>query len=174
MLLRSFFSSALLIICLHSLSQTINTESSKVTFSVSNMKFNTVEGYFTGMKGTLNFNSEELATSSFDVCIDANTVNTGNEKRDTHLKNEDFFEVGTYPEICFTSTSIEKTESGYKALGSLTMHGVSKAAEIPFSQNGKELVGEISVKRYDYSIGPDTGTFMVGNEIKVYILCMLN
>lgn len=150
----------------------IDAKSSLVTFSVSNFYFKKVEGSFSGMKGTLNFNPKELSTSKFDVCIDAKSINTGNEKRDEHLKNKDFFEVKTYPDICFKSSDVSKTSDGYKAKGALTMHGVSKEIEIPFTYNSNQFNGEFKINRLDYKVG-GKGGFMVGKEIIVRINCVL-
>lgn len=153
-------------------SQVIDSNESLITFSVSNMKFNTVEGSFSGMTGEVDFQPNNLSSSIFDVCIDANSINTENEKRDNHLRNADFFEVETYPEICFESSSISKKSSGYIVKGMLTMHGVSKEIEIPFSYNQNQLIGKFELDRVDYRVG-DTGSFMVGREISIEIKCVL-
>lgn len=153
--------------------QTLDSDKSIVTFNVSNMALNTVEGSIKGMKGTLNFNPNNTDVSIFDVCIDASTIDTDNTKRDDHLKNEDFFEVDKYPSICFKSSQIIKTVSGFTTKGILTMHGVSKTIEIPFTYKDNELVGAFKIKRYDYKIGEGTGKFMVGNEISITILAVI-
>jgi len=154
--------------------QTINSEDSKVTFSVSNMAFNTVKGTFNGMEGEIYFSPNDLLASKFEVCIDASSINTGNQKRDKHLKNEDFFEVEKYPNICFKSTEVEKTTSGNKTKGILTMHGVSKKVEIPFTFKNNQFIGNFEVNRKDYKIGEGTGSFMVGKEIEIQIVCFVN
>ncbi len=153
--------------------QSIDSSKSKVAFAIGNMKFKTVEGTFTGMSGNLKFNTSEISQASFDVCIMANTVNTNNAKRDDHLRNEDFFDVEKYPSICFNSTSVQKTTKGYLTKGKLTMHGVSKEIEIPFSIKGNSLEGQFSISRYDYNVGTDTGTFMVSEDVEITITCVL-
>ncbi len=149
--------------------QHINTETSKVSFEVSNMKFRTVEGTFSGMTGTANFDASDLKNSVFDICIDASTVNTENEKRDTHLKNEDFFHVDKHPQICFVSTSISKTNTGFEATGNLSMHGVTKVVTVPFTYENKTIKAKLDINRLDYKVGEDFGTFMVGNEVEIWI-----
>lgn len=151
--------------------QKIDTKKSKITFEVGNMKVNTVEGTFTGMNGTIHFNQEELTGSNFNVCIDAATVNTGSKKRDDHLRTADFFDVEKYPTICFTSKSIEKTAKGFITKGELTMHGITKMVEIPFTYSEKTFTGELKVNRLEYKVGEETNTFMVGDEIELVILC---
>ncbi len=156
------------------IAQHINTEKSIVNFQISNMKVKTVKGTFTGMKGTVNFIPSNLATSNFDVCIDVATVNTGNAKRDKHLRTEDFFDEKKYPNICFKSTSVSKTDNGYIVSGSLSMHGITKNVQIPFTFSQNTLKGSLTLKRLDYKIGESTGTFMVGDEVNLEINCILN
>lgn len=152
--------------------QQIDGQASIVNFSVSNMGLKTVKGTFGGMKGELRFDAQQLDNAYFNVCIDAASVNTGNKKRDHHLLNEDFFEVDKYPVICFESSKIVKTDSGYKAMGTLKMHGVSKAIELPFSYNNKSFNGQLEIDRFDYGIGA-SGGFMVGREVMLDINCII-
>lgn len=153
--------------------QTIDATASKVTFTISNMGLNTVEGTFTGMKGSINFSPDEVANAAFNVCVDANTVDTGISKRDEHLKRDDYFDVATYPTICFASSKVTKTASGYTTTGTLTMHGVSKTVEIPFTFVDQVFTGTLIVERKDYRIGP-SGGFMVGHEVEMEIICKVN
>ncbi len=153
--------------------QNIQNEQSQVSFEISNMGFNTVEGTFKGMKGTIDFRSEDLTNSSFNVCVDAATVNTGNSTRDKHLRNEKHFEVEKYPTICFVSSSITQSNSGYTTKGKLTMHGVTKEVEIPFTYANQQFLGTITVDRLDYGIGPKRG-FMMGRTVDLEIKCLVN
>ncbi|UII29586.1 YceI family protein [Fulvivirga ulvae] len=154
--------------------QSINTDNSIVNFEISNMKINAVEGTFKGMSGTIKFDPDNLKLSDFDVCIDASTVNTGNKKRDAHLLTADFFNAEKYPKICFQSTLITRSGHGYEVKGKLTMHGVVKDVTIPFAVSGSQLTGTLKVKRLDYKIGEETGTFMVGDEVDITITCVLD
>jgi polyisoprenoid-binding protein YceI len=151
-------------------SQSISEDASIITFEVSNMKFRTVKGTFKGMKGKLQFDPNNVEKAHFNVCIDAATVHTNNKKRDKHLREEDFFNVEKYPTICFKSKSVSKTTDAYITKGTLTMHGVSKEVEIPFTYENELFKGNFKVKRLDYGIG-GKGGFMVGKEINIDLLC---
>ena len=153
--------------------QTIDAEKSVVNFKATALMVNTVERSFTGMKGVVQFDENDLSGSSFDVCINPSSVNTENEKRDDHLKNEDFFEVSKYLEICFVSTSMEKTKSGFKTIGNLTMHGITKSIEIPFTFENNTLKGAIEIKRLAFNIGEDYGNFTASKQAEVEIICVL-
>lgn len=153
--------------------QEINTQESGVTFEIGNMKVNTVEGSFDGMKGDVNFNPKDLKNSSFEVTIDAATVNTGNSKRDKHLKQDDFFGVEKYPTIKFKSDEVvrSKKEGYHIAKGNLTIRNISKAVKIPFTYKNGVFEGTLKINRYDYSIGKEYNTFTISEETTVKIVC---
>lgn len=171
---KLIFFSFLFLLSHHStFGQTIHTAASTVTFEVSNFGMGSVEGSFGGMKGDISFDANDLSNATFEVCIDAQSIDTGNQKRDDHLKAEDFFEVEKYPSICFSSNKIVKTDSGFKTIGTLNMHGVTRTEEIDFTYDGSKFQGNLTVNRLDYKIGP-SGGFMVGKEVEIQIACTLN
>lgn len=154
--------------------QTIDTQKSAANFTVKNMRWMTVEGNFTGMKGDIKFDEADLANSSFNVCVDAATVNTDNNARDKHLRNEDFFDVEKYADICFVSTSISQKGSSFVTKGQLTMHGVTKEVSIPFTYSNGTFKGNLKISRYDYKVGESTGTFMVSEDVNLEIIAVTN
>ncbi|HLV40833.1 MAG TPA: YceI family protein [Brumimicrobium sp.] len=154
--------------------QKIDKDKSIVNFKIGNMGgLNSVKGTFSGFSGNVVFSPHDLSSAKIDVCIDASTVNTGNKKRDNHLRTEDFFEVEKYPKICFNAKEIIKSTNGFIAKGTLKMHGVTKTVEIPLTYENNMLTGKLKVNRFDYKIGEDTGTFMVGTEAEITINCQL-
>ena len=154
--------------------QTIDQNRSEVNFKINNLLINTVDGTFKNMTGTFNFNPEDLENSNFNICIDAATINTDNDKRDEHLRSADFFSVEKYPEICFTSTAIEKKDNTYITTGNLSLHGVTKTVQIPFEFSNNTFKGHFELERMDYGIGENTGNFMVGSTVKITITCVVN
>ncbi|MGB0525890.1 MAG: YceI family protein [Flammeovirgaceae bacterium] len=157
--------------------QTIDTEKSKINFSVSNMGIRTVDGTISGMKGMIQFDENDLSNSKFQVSYAVNTINTNNKARDKHLRNPDFFEVETYPTIQFSSSSITKDGDAYTVKGNLTIKDVTKEVTFPFtvSENNGEttLTGKLTIDRKEYHVGMDTGKFMVGYDIEVEVVCVL-
>ncbi len=150
--------------------QKIIDAESIVNFSLEN-RGSEVKGTLGGMKGDVIFDKENLDKSSFNVTMDANTINTANRKRDAHLKNEDFFETETYATISFVSSKIEKKEDKYIATGSLSMHGVSKDVSILFNateEKGRQrLYGNFSLDHADYGIGKN-------REVSIKITCVVS
>lgn len=147
-----------------------NIIDSKVKFEIGNMGFKTVEGSFSDIQGDIQFNSNNVNESSFNVCIPVNTVNTENEKRDEHLLADDFFHQEKYPNICFVSTKISKTKEGFVAEGTLSIKGIEQTVSIPFTYSDKTFKGSLELERLDYGLGPNGG-FMIGKTVKLQISC---
>ena len=153
--------------------QIIDTNSSGIKFHITGGGIFKVKGTFKGMQGDFSFNANNLDASRFNICIDAATINTKNKKRDAHLKNPDFFEVETYPNICFESTSISQNSNGFVTNGKLTIHGVTKDVAIPFTFKNNTFTGTFTLNRFDYNIGQDFGTMRVGKEATITITCVV-
>lgn len=134
----------------------------KVMFTVKG-PFGAVHGNFSGLKASIQFNDHDLPGSSFSASIDAATVSTGIGLRNSDLrKKEEWLNTGKYPQISFHSKKIQKTANGYTALGDLTLKGITKPVEIPFtfSSDGNTGVfkGQFTIKRQDYNIGKPGGS----------------
>jgi polyisoprenoid-binding protein YceI len=141
----------------------------KVEFSVKG-PFGTVHGEFTGLKATIQFDPNNPGAGSVSASIDANTVSTGIGMRNHHLKSEEqFLNTDKYPEISFHSKKIEKTGNGYTASGDLTIKGVSKPIQLPFTftpgGNSGVFKGHFVIKREDFNIGKPGGS--TGDDVTI-------
>jgi len=154
--------------------QSINTEKSIIKFHTTGGGIFKVKGTFKGMAGDFNLNTSNLESSGFNICIDAATINTKNKKRDAHMRDPDFFEVDKFPTVCFESSTVTKTTTGYSTTGNLTIHGVTKEVVIPFTFVNNKFTGNIVVNRFDYDLGKDFGTMRVGKEATITIICVVN
>ena len=133
-------------------------EGSQVSFKIKNFGFS-VSGTFTGLSGMILFDPVNPEKCSFDVSLDASSVNTGNEMRDHHLREEDYFDVNHFPKIHFVSSRV--TGSGqkrnYMICGKLTIKNQTKDISFPFSAlasgNDILLIGEFKLNRRDFNIG---------------------
>ena len=141
---------------------TADTVKAKVSFNVKG-PFGTVHGSFTGLQATIQFDEKDLSGSTITASVDAKTVSTGVGLRNHDLRSkEEWFNTDKYPRISFHSKKIEKTANGYKASGELTVKGITKPAEIPFTfaaQGGTGLFkGQFTIKREDYNLGKPGGS----------------
>lgn len=162
----------------------IDQTHSTVGFSVTHLMINEVKGRFTEFKGSIILDSTNLDNSNVDISIKVGSIFTGVKQRDTHLKSADFFWDEKHPEITFKSNKIKRRGKEYIAKGLLTMRGVSKKVEIPFTIAGPiplaegklvyAFVGNLDIDRYDYdikwnrSIGKVEG-FVIDKNVKIQL-----
>ena len=127
-----------------------------VTFTIKNFGINT-KGSFKGLKGSVNWDAANPSASSFNVSVDAKTINTAIDARDKELKQEAYFNADKYPVITFTSTQITGDNGNYHVTGNLTIKGITKTISFPFtaasSGAGYTFKGEFTINRLDYNIG---------------------
>lgn len=101
------------------------------------MMVSTVRGSFSGVKGLVSYDPQNVAGSKANLTIDARTVDSHNEMRDKDLRSANFFDVEKYPEIQFVSKKVVAGSAGkFKLVGDMTMHGVTK--EVTFDVEGPE------------------------------------
>ncbi|HYK43906.1 MAG TPA: YceI family protein [Parafilimonas sp.] len=143
-------------------------DGSEIQFTIKNFGLN-VTGHFSGLTGTIQFDPSNLSTSSFNVSVDATTVNTGVDMRDNHLKKEEYFNTAKYPAINFTSTHITGDANGYTVSGRLTIKGTTKEISFPFTAvrqgDGFIFSGNFSINRKDFDLGG--GSAVMGNNVDV-------
>lgn len=100
-------------------------------FSITHLGINEVEGAFKIFNSSITATKDDLSDATVEFSADAKSIDTGNERRDGHLRSADFFDVEKYPSLTFKSTSFTKVSEGrYKVKGDLTMHGVTKPVEL--------------------------------------------
>lgn len=105
---------------------TIDSTHTFPSFEIGHMGFSTQRGRFNKTTGTIVLD-RAAKKASVDISIDANSISTGLEKLEAHLRAEDFFDVAKYPTITFKSTGATfKGDKLATVSGDLSMHGVTK------------------------------------------------
>ena len=141
-----------------------------------------VRGTFTGVKGTVVYDSQNPSDTTIEAEIDASTINTLEASRDAHLKTAEFLDVEKYPTIRFQSTKVEKAGEGLTATGNLTLHGVTKPvvlsveevapeAKDPWGNTRLGASAKTKIKRSEFGLtwnaAVETGGVMIGDELKL-------
>lgn len=108
---------------------------SEVSFVVKHMMVSKVRGRFDKFEGTF-VTGEDPKSSSVTAEVDLDSINTGQEQRDAHIRSADFFEVEKYPKMTFVSTGITAGANGYVLEGDLTLKGVTKPVAFDLEVNG--------------------------------------
>jgi polyisoprenoid-binding protein YceI len=156
---------------------------SEVGFKVRHLMISNVKGKFETFDANIYTTDKDFSTAEIDFWIDATSINTGNEKRDEHLKSRDFLDVKNHKQITFNSSTIgAPDENGNHELwGELMIKGVSKNVKfiVQFGGTindpwGKERAGFTVtgiIKRSDWDVvwnaSLDSGGFMLGDELTI-------
>ena len=158
---------------------------SQVNFAVSHMVFSEVTGTFKDFDATLTSAKDDFSDAKVDATIKAVSIDTGNEKRDGHLKSNDFLNVEKFPDIKFKSTEIEKTgDDTYKITGDLTSRDITKPVVLdmkyrvtitdPRGNTRSAFKATTTVDRFEFGTTwaskIDTGGLVAGKEVEVVLL----
>jgi polyisoprenoid-binding protein YceI len=84
----------------------IDPDHSVAAFSIQHMMIAHVHGQFNKIAGTVQYDPSHIEKTSMEFTIDVESIITGIQKRDDHLKSEDFFHKEAYPEIIFKSSKV--------------------------------------------------------------------
>ena len=153
---------------MHQICQKIKSMKIKTTdiaFLIRKFGLFRVTGKLTGASGDVII-SDDLENNSVNVSIPVKTIDTGNKKRDKHLLNADFFHVDRFPEMLFVSTDISKHNDGFKAVGTLTILGISNPVSIRFTKDDNLIKGQLTINRQSFKLGKLPG-FVVGNQVEI-------
>ena len=136
-------------------------------------------GRFNNITGTVRYSPDSESILELDVTMAIDSVDSGSEKLDGHLKSEDFFFAEKYPEATFKSSSSNRVgKSTYAVSGKLTMRGVTKPITVRVdwlgtsdSRRGRTcgLETEFTVKRTEFGINYGVSMGMLGDEIKIIV-----
>jgi polyisoprenoid-binding protein YceI len=130
---------------------------SSISFKIKNFGFN-VDGTFNEFITSSNFNTNNVKERFFNVKIGVESIFTDSKARDKHLLDSDYFDVDTYPNIVFESSSIKKiSTSKYLVKGFITMKGIQKRIEtvldVSTSKTSVTILASFSLNRKDFGIG---------------------
>jgi len=160
-------------------SYTVDTVHSSVMFKVKHLGTSNFYGRFNEISGKLAFDGGDPAKSSVSLEVKVESVNTGNEAREKHLKSPDFFSAKEFPTISFKSKSVKKGGQGiYEVEGDFTLHGTTKPIKVKAERtgsgknprSGKDLAGfetTFTIKRSDY--GMKNMIPMLGDEVQITV-----
>lgn len=157
----------------------VDASHTSVGFKVKHMMVSSTNGKFKSFNGTFDYDEKTKTVSNIKGKISVASIDTDDGKRDAHLKDKDFFDAATFPEITFVSKSIK----GNKVIGDLTIKGVTKTVTLNYEFGGASLdpwgskragfTLSGAIDRRDFGIvwnkALDMGGVAVSNEVKLAI-----
>ena len=162
---------------------------SDISFKVRHLMISHVKGSFKIFDASIYTVDKDFTTAEIDLWIDAASINTGDEKRDEHLKSTDFFDVQKHKQITFSSSTIEKADPDgdtgmdgkHDLWGELTICGITKNVKLnvqfggiikdPWGNEkaGFTVTGKINRSDWELSWNSviETGGYMVSEEVTI-------
>jgi len=154
-----------------------------VGFSVKHLMITNVKGEFKNYDAKFDFDAATKNFKSFSANVDTASIDTGIEKRDAHLKSDDFFSSEKFPKMTFVMKSYEIDGDEGKMKGDLTIRGITKPVVLEVDDlatikdfDGNNRIGfslEGKINRMDYDLKwnkvLETGGVAVGEEVKIIV-----
>ncbi|MGW2304262.1 YceI family protein [Streptomyces sp. NPDC001809] len=139
-----------------------------------------VRGAFHEFEGTAHLDGADPAKSTGQVVIKTESIDTGVEQRDQHLRTNDFLDAPNFPDITFRATKVEqKSDTDYRVTGDLTVKETTKPVTIDFEYTGNAvdsfgnlrvgLEGSVTISRKEFGVtwnaALEGGGVLVGDKI---------
>lgn len=160
----------------------IDPTHSEIEFKIRHLMITNVTGSFKSFDSSIETTDDDFSTAQIHFSGQVDSISTGNEQRDGHLKSADFFDAAKFPEFIFKSSSVKDNGgSEYTVEGELTLHGVSKAVKLNVESGGivKDAYGQTKagfsvtgkINRKDFGLNwsavTEAGGVVVSDEVKI-------
>lgn len=135
----------------------VDKSATKIAFSTT-FSGEAINGAFSSYAAVIAFGAKQLDASHVKVTIDLTSVASGDNDRDSSLKSSDFFATSAFPKAVFEAKSFtQKDAIHFVAHGKLTMHGVTKPCDLPFTLTIKgtaaTMSGTTTIDRTAFGVG---------------------
>jgi polyisoprenoid-binding protein YceI len=162
----------------------IDSAHTRIEFDAKHMVFTTVRGAFTEFEGSLEADGDDYSTLRGEIVLQAASVNTGDPKRDDHLRSADFFDVEKFATIKFVPTSVvAKDATNHVVTGDLTIKDVTRPIELkveilgvindPWGNARTALNLQSTINRKDWGLEwnmvLDAGNVLVSDKININV-----
>ncbi|KHO22561.1 hypothetical protein A5761_03870 [Mycolicibacterium setense] len=152
---------------------------SSINFAVRHLMVSKVRGSFETFSGAITV--AEDGTPSVSATIEVNSIDTGNEQRDAHVRSADFFDAENHPTATFVSTAVRPDGDDYILDGDFTLKGVTKPVSLKLEYNGVNpgmgqgavagFEASVVLNRKDFGIDIDmpleTGGTVIGDKVTI-------
>lgn len=161
----------------------IDPTHSEVQFKIKHLMITNVTGSFNVFEASVETEEEDFSKAKVTFTADVDSVSTGNEQRDGHLKSADFFDAAAYPKITFKETRFETVDNdgSYNLFGELTIKGTTKPVKLSVEFGGvvKDAYGNVKagfsingkINRKDFGLTwnavTEAGGVVVSDDVRV-------
>lgn len=161
----------------------IDTTHSEIEFKIKHLMVSNVKGRFREFDASIYTTGNDFMSVEIDCWINTASVDTGNEDRDKHIRNADFFDVENHHQITFLANTVEcvDNDGSYELWGELTIKGISKKIKLDVEFGGVvkdpwgnekaifSINGKINRKDWglNWNAALETGGLLVSEEVKI-------
>jgi polyisoprenoid-binding protein YceI len=160
----------------------IDNMHSEIGFKVRHMMISNVSGSFTDFSAEATTNDEDFSTAKLSFQSAINSISTGVQDRDEHLKSADFFDAASHPSLTFSSDSmVKKSDDLYEITGKMNIKGVEKTVTLeadfagiavdPYGQTKAGMTLQGKINRSDFGLTwsavTEAGNIVVSDEVKL-------
>ena len=159
----------------------IDPDHSIIEFRVAHMVVSKTSGRFLNYRGFVDLDADTKAWKTIEATINAESINTNHEKRDTHLRSADFLDVKQFPTITYKMKNYQKEGDTYKVVGNLALRGVTNEVTLigtfngitkdPWGNTRAGFTAEGTLNRKDFGMiwnkALDNGGLVVGDDVQI-------
>lgn len=164
-------------------SWSIDASHSSISFKVRHLGISSVRGEFLTYDAEILMDSTNLRTLSVDATIETASIDTRNERRDEHLRSDDFFGTEEFPNITFTSTGVTEVYGDHFHLaGDLTIRDVTKSIVLEGTFLGTASMGDseragfeatATINRKEFNLSwnrlTEAGGLVVADDVEIIL-----
>ena len=161
----------------------IDPDHSVIEFRVTHMVVSKTSGRFMDYRGFVDMDADAKTFKAIEASINAESINTNQGKRDTHLRNADFLDAKQFPTITYKMKNYQKQGETYKVLGDLTLRGVTKEVPLigtfngvtkdPWGNTRAGFTADGTLNRKDFGMiwnkTLDNGGLVVGDDVQIHL-----
>jgi polyisoprenoid-binding protein YceI len=161
----------------------IDPAHSEIAFKVKHLMITNVKGTFRKFDASVYTSGKDFMTSEIDFTLSPESIDTGDAKRDEHLRSADFFDIDNFKQITFTGDTYEKgdNDGGYILSGDLTMKGIKKQIRLgvefsgvmkdPWGNEKAAFTVDGKINRKDWGLNwnaaLEAGGVLVSDDVKI-------
>lgn len=161
---------------------------SNIGFRVRHLGISSVNGNFSDYEASVELDPSDLSTLKASATVQIASIDTGIERRDNHLRSDDFFNADSFPTMSFESKKVRNIDgSMFELVGDLTIRDVTKEVVLKGEFLGVGQMGETkkagfeastTINRFDYNLKWDrlteAGGLVVAENVKITLDLELN
>lgn len=161
---------------------TVDTSHTTIGFVARHMMLSKVRGTFSGFTADVTIAEDPLA-SSLSAVVEMDSIDTGNDDRDGHLRTNDFFDIENHPTMSLRSTGFERAGDDFVMHADLTVRGVTRPVDFdlefggvgqdPWGNTRAGFTATTTINRKDFGIewntALETGGVLVGDKVQIEI-----